>query len=1234
MVGTRQMQRVLKAASEAQAKVVLVGDTQQLQAIEAGAPMRLLGERFGKVSLTEIHRQRDPQQREAALQLATGEVEQALQGYHNQGRVSVHASRAAAMAAMVARWDAHAQAHPKDTQVMLAFRREEVTALNRMARSKRLEAGALGTAQVVQTSAGRRLMAQGERVTFLRNDRQLGVRNGTLGTVEHLKAGNLVVRLDGPQLRTVAFAVADYPHIDYGYAATVHKAQGLTAERAYVLATPHFDRHAAYVALTRHRADVHLHYGRDDFAAAQDLGRVLSRARAKDMALDHTEVERRNQVLAQTRPRQHRGTAQTYAQAQQEKRAALLRGPAMALRDLTRQRATFTRSDLERYFHLHMADDAQSQRWMRQVMDSPEVVALPHPGGVVPRFTTRQMLRYERHLLAHADTLHGQTEHAVEAAHVHKAVEPLQGQARGAAEAILQTPHALVVLEGFAGSGKSSLLERVHQGYAASGRRVVGAALSGQAAAGLEAASGIASRSLAAWEYSWKRGQAVLGPRDVLVIDEAGMVGTQQMYRVLKAASFAQAKVVLVGDTQQLQAIEAGAPMRLLAERFGKVSLTDIHRQRDPQQRAASQQLAIGEVAQALQGYRDQDRIISYASRAEAMAAMVCRWDAHHQKHPQDTQVMLAFRREEVTALNTLARNTWVAAGRLNRTRDVQTSRGLRPMAEGERVTFLRNDRQLDVQNGTLGTVERIDGEHMLVRLDGAEQRSVAFSVADYPDIDHGYAATVHKAQGLTVERAHVLATPHFDQHTAYVALTRHRDDVHLHYGEDDFATPQRLEQSLGRARPKEMGLDFEALEHIREVAESCELRMAQDAMRDNGREELTRPDGPERFAVEVPRPEHGLASPTEDLAAEKTWVEWQARQDRMAAYEADRRELEAVGRQPHKAPMTLEQAWGELREVDRAAWDLQCAEARMGRIEAALHKQQEREAAYQQEHPWRSYLGLEKERASWRALRQDLEVRAEQARAERESASAQVQALQQDPSMQRQALEVMATDHARRARDQAHLAALQERQQRDADRYAEDQAWHAKMTELSQERDARMASYQQLHQRLDRARDQLEQVRQTPERLWGELPEVQRAEERAEAAMHAREAAQDRMVAMERASRGYAMAHPMRSAVGYGVPYTQGQLDQAHADVSRAEEAEQQAQSRVGALRDDSQLQQQHATRCEVQRAACTEAQERVDELVLALREREELHERDVASSELQREYARGHERGIDLGR
>jgi hypothetical protein len=96
----------------------------------------------------------------------------------------------------------------------------------------------------------------------------------------------------------------------------------------------------------------------------------------------------------------------------------------------------------------------------------------------------------------------------------------------------------------------------------------------------------------------------------------------------------------------------------------------------------------------------------------------------------------------------------------------------------------------------------------MTVHLDAG--RSVAFDLKDYAHLDHGYAATIHKAQGMTVDRAHVLATPGLDRHAAYVALSRHRDRVQLHYGRDDFADDAMLARVLSRDRSKDMASDYE----------------------------------------------------------------------------------------------------------------------------------------------------------------------------------------------------------------------------------------------------------------------------------------------------------------------------------------------------------------------------------------------------------------------------------------
>jgi len=174
--------------------------------------------------------------------------------------------------------------------------------LNELARAWRLERGQLGRSETIETERGCKEFAVGERVYFLRNERSLGVRNGSLGTVEGLRHGVVTVRIDGTDAR-VAVDTRFYRDLDYGYATTVYKAQGTTVNHTYILATSHFDRHSTYVAFSRHRKDVALFYTPKDFRppwveteispseARTRLVDTLSRARSKDLIHDYLETD-------------------------------------------------------------------------------------------------------------------------------------------------------------------------------------------------------------------------------------------------------------------------------------------------------------------------------------------------------------------------------------------------------------------------------------------------------------------------------------------------------------------------------------------------------------------------------------------------------------------------------------------------------------------------------------------------------------------------------------------------------------------------------------------------------------------------------------------------------------------------------------------------------------------------------------------------------------------------------
>jgi len=499
-----------------------------------------------------------------------------------------------------------------------------------------------------------------------------------------------------------------------------------------------------------------------------------------------------------------------HADVRRENARRILGRPELVLETLTQREAVFTRHDMARELNRHIDDPVQFQALMARLDASPELVRLSEGDrfeGV--RLSTREMVAAEARMMDTASILAGARKHGVSAVRV-GAVAAQQRHARLseeqlAAVAHITAPGQLAAVAGAAGAGKSASLEAAREAWEAAGYRVRGAALAGKAAEALQASAGIESRTLHSLEYSWRNGRDPLASRDVLVIDEAGMVGSRQMGRVLEAAREAGAKVVLVGDARQLQPIEAGAAFRAVAEQIGVVEIEAIRRQREAWARQASQALAKGEVGTGLAAYAERGHL-RLAETREAAKAAITR-DAVAAGQAGGASLILAHTNQDVQDLNALVRAERQRLGELGAEASFQAERGARAFAAGDRLVFLRNDRDLGVKNGTLATVEQAGQGRLVVQVDGGAR--VTVDQASYAHVDHGYAVTLHKAQGATVDRAFVLASGGMDRHLVYVGMTRHRDAATLYAGLDDFKDQTDLARRLGRARPKATTLDF-----------------------------------------------------------------------------------------------------------------------------------------------------------------------------------------------------------------------------------------------------------------------------------------------------------------------------------------------------------------------------------------------------------------------------------------
>jgi Ti-type conjugative transfer relaxase TraA len=492
----------------------------------------------------------------------------------------------------------------------------------------------------------------------------------------------------------------------------------------------------------------------------------------------------------------------------------LLKEPEIALTAITRQQSTFTHQDLARLVNRHTVDAEQFEAVYAKVKAHPDLVHLGQDDRGRDRFTTREHLALETQMIGQVTEKAQITNHIVSDQPLAATMvdQHLSDEQKAALKHLTQGGDVACVV-GFAGTGKSYLLGAAREAWEAAGYRVQGMTLSGIAAENLEGGSGIQSTTVASRLWHWARERERLTAQDIVVVDEAGMLGSRQMAAIMAEAHRAGAKVALVGDPEQLQAIEAGAAFRAIAERVGFVDMTDIRRQQENWQQQATRDFASERTAEGLLAYEQHDNIHTFNTKEAAMSGMIEQWDEVRSQSPDKSQLMLAYTRDEVRQLNEQARSMRHSRGELGQDCLIETSRGQRTLAEQDRIYFLRNDnRDLQVKNGTLGTIEKIDQDRLIVRLDRADQaqaRRVEFSLKDYNDIDHGYAATVYKAQGVTVDRTHVLASKYFDRHSTYVAMSRHRDGADVYVSRDDFPSFGALSKNLSRERTKDVTLDY-----------------------------------------------------------------------------------------------------------------------------------------------------------------------------------------------------------------------------------------------------------------------------------------------------------------------------------------------------------------------------------------------------------------------------------------
>jgi conjugative relaxase-like TrwC/TraI family protein len=477
------------------------------------------------------------------------------------------------------------------------------------------------------------------------------------------------------------------------------------------------------------------------------------------------------------------------------------------------------------------------------------------------RWSTLDLLAVEQRLVAAATGRTG--EHTAVTSHqtVREALaaHPTAGQDQQAmVRDVCQGGQGVAVVVGRAGTGKTFALGIARHAWQLDGYRLLAAAPTGIATMSLQ---GEGFEDVATCDRllgDLDRGREQLDARTVLVIDEAGMVGSRKLARLLEQAEQAQAKVVLVGDDRQLAPIDAGGGFRALRLRLGASELTENRRQHQAWEREALELVRDGLVEEAVAAYQAHDRVIAADSKPAATLALLQDWWAAYQdaeRDPAQEVIVLGARRGEVDRLNSACQELLAARGRLGADRLQVEDRQL---AVGDRVVCGRNAiAELGVANGSRGTITALNlhDRTITVRLDGHDGREVLLP-RSYLDgrcqgernrrVDLAYGTTGHRAQGLTRGRALVRLTGTEDVNWLYVQLSRARQDTRLYavvgpepQGGGELDLPDRdqpdgylqLAQALSRAGGQGLALDTPSGPDLQRLS-TAELRAERDRLR------------------------------------------------------------------------------------------------------------------------------------------------------------------------------------------------------------------------------------------------------------------------------------------------------------------------------------------------------------------------------------------------------------------
>lgn len=490
------------------------------------------------------------------------------------------------------------------------------------------------------------------------------------------------------------------------------------------------------------------------------------------------------------------------------------RDPRAVLEAMTEQRATFTATDLDRALGKQIKGIFKRAQFGERVLGEREIVKLSDTEkGPTTRYTTRAVLRAEQYVLGSAEGLSKDKGHDV-GDRVRKEIlssKQFDTVRREQALAVREAtgPRGLALIDGQAGTGKSYTMSAIRQAYEKAGYNVIGLAPTNVVAQDMQRDGFTRASTVHSELFALNNAKVNWNRRTVVMVDEAAMLDTKIMAMVTTHARAAGAKLILVGDDRQLSSIERGGMFGALKDIYGAASLTEVTRQRTPDDKRASSMMAEGNFHDALEMYDAKGAIHWTQNQDQARIILVKRWAHDTKEAPDKARFAFAYTNVDVAQLNHDLRAVRRKRGELGEDHLLPTADGDQTFARGDRIQLTGTDKQAGLYNGMIGTIEGIDGTEITVKLDGRRPVIRTIDTEAFQDFRHGYAGTIYKGQGRTLDQTYLYHSEHWRSAASYVALTRHRDTAELFVARNTAKDVRQLARQMARVDDRRAASNF-----------------------------------------------------------------------------------------------------------------------------------------------------------------------------------------------------------------------------------------------------------------------------------------------------------------------------------------------------------------------------------------------------------------------------------------